>query len=122
MQITSTIADRDKAPTNALVAKAVEMCAQRRIGYLHYGIWSKRGLGEFKVANGFVRHEVPRYFVPLTVKGRIMLKMGLHRKLDDYVPERWMDRLLALRSKWTNHRLQAAAPSTGGVPKPALRD
>src|ERR1039457_233489 len=47
MQIISMTAHRDKAPTNALIARAVEICAQRNVTHLHYGMWSRRGLGEF---------------------------------------------------------------------------
>src|SRR2546426_692301 len=39
MQIQSLVAHRDKAPANALLAKAIETCAERGIHYLQYGIW-----------------------------------------------------------------------------------
>jgi len=100
MQVISKISHRDKAPTNALIASAVEKCATRNIPYLHYGIWSRRGLGTFKVSHGFELRRVPRYFIPLSLKGQLLLKLHLHRDLRDYVPERWLDRMASLRSKW----------------------
>lgn len=100
MQIISKFAHRDKAPNNALIAKAVEMCSDRQIPLLHYGSWSRRSLGVFKISHGFVRHEVPRYYIPLGLRGRIFLKLHLHRELQAYVPEKWQDRLAELRGKW----------------------
>src|SRR5260370_28477205 len=60
MQIISLISQRDKAPTNALIAKAVEICAQKRVPRLQYGIWSRRGIGDFKEHHGFQAYRVPR--------------------------------------------------------------
>src|SRR5438552_12877912 len=68
-QIISKIARRDLAPTNALLAKAVERCAEKGIPYLAYAYWLDDGLGEFKRSNGFQKFDLPRYFVPLTRKG-----------------------------------------------------
>jgi hypothetical protein len=101
MQIISKFRYRDKAPTNALLAKAVEMCAGKSIPRLHYGIWGRGGLSVFKVSQGFVRHDVPRYYVPLTLKGRIFLKLGLHYNIREHLPEKWLNYLAGIRSKWT---------------------
>src|SRR5688572_33113539 len=43
MNLIALLGDRDKAPTNALLAKAVERCAIKGVGLLHYGVWSRRG-------------------------------------------------------------------------------
>ncbi len=64
------ISERDKAPTNALIAKAVEICAEAGVGLLQYGIWSRRSMGAFKKHNGFQAVEVPRYYVPLNWRGK----------------------------------------------------
>ena len=37
IQLISKIKDRDKSPTNALIAKSIEVCAQKGISYLTYG-------------------------------------------------------------------------------------
>lgn len=98
MQIISKLAHRDKAPNNALIAKAVEICADKRIPLLHYGSWSTRTLGIFKTNHGFVQHHVPRYYIPLNLKGCIILKLRLHRDLPQYIPEKWLDRMTELRN------------------------
>ena len=104
MHIISKQAHRDKAPTNALIAKAVETCAQLKLAYLQYGVWSRRGLGDFKASNCFECLEVPRYFVPLNTKGRLMLKLSLHRQFREYLPAGWWDAAVALRDKWNIYR------------------
>lgn len=106
MQIISKISHRDKAPTNALLAKAVEICAERRIPHLQYGIWSRRGIGEFKMHHAFERIEVPRYYVPLTLMGGLMLRCGLHRGPAQLIPNRVFDLLIDLRATWYNFRLR----------------
>lgn len=110
MHILSKVAHRDKAPTNALVSKAVEICAAHRLTYLHYGIWSRRGLGDFKISHAFTCLNVPRYFVPLNFKGKLLLKLGLHRSLRNYLPGRWVDKTVDLRNKWNQYRYRTAAP------------
>jgi len=88
MQILSKLCHRDKAPTNALMAKAVEVCTERQIRHLIYGVWGRSGLSDFKAANAFECHQTPRYFVALTLKGKLALKLGLHRRLVDLLPPR----------------------------------
>jgi hypothetical protein len=106
MHIISMIVHRDKASTDALVAKAVELCADKKITYLHYGLWSRGGFGKFKENHSFECHNVPRYFVPLTVKGQLVLKLGLHRKLVDRLPSSWRARMVALRDGWNRFRYE----------------
>jgi len=104
MQIISMIKHRDKAPTNALIGKAIEVCAEKNVPYLHYGLWSRRGLGEFKRHHAFERFEIPRYFVPLTARGRMFLSLKLHHRPAEYVPEKWLDVLADRRTRWNIHR------------------
>lgn len=98
MQAISMIAHRDKSPTNALMAKAVEYCEEHGIHYMRYGNWSRRGLGHFKRSHGFVKVEVPRYFIPLNSTGKLAMSLKLHREVADLVPEKLMDLALGLRS------------------------
>jgi hypothetical protein len=107
MQIISMIGHRDKAPTNALVAKAVEICAAAGIPYLHYGVWSTGGLGAFKMNHAFVRHEVPRYYVPLNARGRLLLRANLHHRWREFLPKEWIERLAPLRERWNSLRYRA---------------
>ena len=105
MQIISKIAHRDKAPTNALIAKAVEICGQQGVAYLHYGIWGKGGgLGDFKKHHAFEQFDLARYSVPLTAKGKLMLGLNLHRNASEYLPEKCLSFLLNVRKKWTLFR------------------
>lgn len=104
MQIISKIVHRNKAPTNALIAKAVDICAQAGVPYLHYGVWCSRSLGDFKIHHAFERLDLPRYFVPLNSKGKLILKLRLHQKISEYLPETWIHFLVGIRSKWYTFR------------------
>jgi hypothetical protein len=99
-QIISKIACRDLAPNNLLLAKAVERCAEKGVPYLAYALWLDDGLGDFKRSNGFQKFDLPRYFVPLTCKGRLALKLGLHRGWKEAVPKHLRKPLKKLRRRW----------------------
>ena len=99
-QIISKISYRDLAPTNALLAKAVERCAQKGLPYLVYALWLDDSLGDFKRSNGFQRFDLPRFFVPLTKKGELALKLGLHRGWKEGVPKPIKKALKKLRRGW----------------------
>jgi hypothetical protein len=111
MHIISTVQHRDKAPTNALIAHAVRACADRNISYLvyssfAYGNKERDSLSDFKERNGFARVDIPRYYVPLTGVGELALRMGLHRKLIDRLPEPLIARLREYRAGWYSRRHQ----------------
>jgi hypothetical protein len=108
MQIIAKVGSRNKAPTNALIAKAVEICAARGIPRLHYGVWSRRTLGEFKKHHAFEPYRIPRYFVPLTTRGRLCLALKLHRGLLERLPGTWQDRLADMRGNWYARRYRTA--------------
>lgn len=81
----------DKRPANALIAKTVEICAEKGIEYLIYGQfiynhnkWSS--MVEFKRRNGFVQMLLPVYYIPLTIKGRLLIKLRLHKGIRGAVP------------------------------------
>jgi hypothetical protein len=103
-QIISKIAYRDLAPNNALLAKAVERCAEKGFQYLVYALWLDDSLGDFKRSNGFQRFDVPRYFVPLTPIGKLALKVGLHRGRKEAVPKQLRKPLKKLRKHWYDLR------------------
>lgn len=86
-QILSFQKHSDKAVNNALIAKAVQVCTARRVEWLMYGrMGNHPSLDEFKENNGFTKFSFPRYFVALTRKGRIAIRMGLHKELKDSLP------------------------------------
>jgi hypothetical protein len=94
LNIVSLIEHRDKAPTNALMARAVKVCAERNIPFLvysnfAYGKRSRDSLSDFKERNAFQRVNLPRYYVPLTPMGRVALRVGAHKKISEQIPE-WM--------------------------------
>jgi hypothetical protein len=99
-QIISKVEHRDKAVTNALIAKAVEVCCHRGIGHLLYAFWTDDSLGEFKRQSGFREVRLPRYYVPLNARGRIALRAGLHRGLKRKLPAPLADSLKRARRAW----------------------
>jgi hypothetical protein len=95
----------DKRPANALVAKAVELCAARGVSYVTYGLFNygnKRDspLREFKIRNGFDEILVPRFYVPLTKWGAFCMKLKLHRGALGILPHRLITLGIAARAKW----------------------
>jgi len=107
----SLIAHRDKAANNAMLAKAVEAGVARGAKYLVYGMFDYGtgggvGLREFKVHHGFQRALVPRYYVPLTLRGRMGLALRLHRGLRGLIPRRILKPLTAAKNRWHDRRPQ----------------
>jgi hypothetical protein len=117
MNIVSMIQHRDKAPTNALVAEAVRVCADRGIKYLvysnfAYGKKQPDSVADFKERNGFQSINVPRYYVPLTPLGSAALRLGLHRRLVDRLPEPLVAKLRELRNAWYNRKFQSTTEAS----------
>jgi len=113
MQILSMVAHRDKSPTNALMAQAVRSCAELGIPYLIYGNFAygnklRDGLSDFKQNNGFQRIDLPRYYVPLTMRGRTALRLGLHHPITTHIPEPVLARLRAIRGWWFSRGIRGA--------------
>lgn len=104
-QIISSIKHRDKSPNNALIAKAVEVCDTQQLKYLIYLFWSDDSLAEFKRRCGFEKVAIPRYYVPLSGKGELALKCGLHSGWRVILPKGVKDSLKWVRGKW--YRLRA---------------
>ena len=112
MNIVSMIQHRDKAPQNALVAQAVRSCAERGIPYLvyskfAYGNKQTSSLSDFKERNGFQRIDLPRYHVPLTRMGWVALRLGLHHRLAERLPDSLAAKLRDLRAAWYKRRYRS---------------
>ena len=107
----STTRHRDKRVANAMIAKAVEACAQTGMSHLVYGQYvyndARSSLTEFKRINGFEQILVPRYFIPLTWRGEVAMQLGLHRGFARRLPEPLLAQLLRWRSRWYARRLNA---------------
>ena len=99
-QIISKIAHRDIAPNNLLLAAAVKRCAEKGVPYLVYALWLDDSLGDFKRSNGFQKFDLPRYYVPLTCRGMLALKLGVHRGWKGAVPKQLRKPLKKLRKRW----------------------
>ncbi len=85
----------DKAVNNAMLAKAVEVCASNGNRWLMYGrIGNHPSLDRFKENNGFVKYPVTRYYLPITDKGRLAIRLGLHQELKDALPQSIKDPLI----------------------------
>lgn len=117
MNIVALIGQRDKAPANALVAHAVRICAERGVAFLTYsnfayGKKQSDSLSDFKERNAFERIDVPRYWVPVTMQGRLALRLGLHRRLSEHIPDSVATRLRELREAWYRRRFQTAAEAS----------
>ncbi|MEM2311521.1 MAG: hypothetical protein QXD79_07945 [Candidatus Methanomethylicia archaeon] len=97
-QILSMIKHRDKAPNNALIAKTVEVCASKGIKFLIYERMSAGSLGEFKQNNGFIKLYVPRYYVPLSFKGKLAIYFNLHKGIKGFLPDKVKDYLRPKRN------------------------
>jgi hypothetical protein len=113
MHILAMTCHRDKAPTNALMAEAVRACAQRDVPFLvysnfAYGNKQRDSLSDFKERNGFRRIDLPRYYVPLSWLGSLSLKLGMHRRLIDYLPAELLSTARHLRNGWHSWRVRTS--------------
>jgi hypothetical protein len=87
-QILSLQKHWDKAVNNALLAKAIEVCASQQVRWLLYGrMGNHPSLDRFKQNHGFTKFPLTRYYVPLTRKGKIATKTGLHKEFKDALPQ-----------------------------------
>jgi hypothetical protein len=115
VHILSMVQHKEKAPTNALIAEAVRACAERKVQYLIYENFNygkkEDSLSHFKEVNGFQRVDTPRYYVPLTARGRFALRLGLHHRIADRVPESVAEKLRDLRRAYYERRFRAALES-----------
>ena len=105
MQILSMFQHQDKRTTNALIAKAVEVCVAKGMSHLMYCKYvydANEGslLTDFKRRNGFERVEFPQYYVPLTLKGKIAIMFRAHRGIKGMLPKPILSLALHLRARY----------------------
>jgi hypothetical protein len=105
LQLITKSSHYDKKPANALIAKAVERCVEKQVshfvyGKFRYGNQIQTSLMEFKTRHGFREYLVPRYYVPLTIKGRVAAALNLHHDLVGILPPRALVLGGRLREKW----------------------
>lgn len=106
-QILSLQKHWDKAVNNTLVAKAVEICAERNSAWLMYGrMGNHPSLDNFKQNNGFTKYELTRYYVPLTRKGHIATKLGMHKEAKDAMPSSLKEPLIPVFNWVSRNRVK----------------
>jgi glutaminyl-tRNA synthetase len=112
----SLVAHRDKMTNSALMAEVVRSSLRNKIPFVFYGVWKTRryGMREFLESNGFKQVDVPRFYVPLTIRGEACLRLGMHKGLQGLLPERVILFLLAVRSKWYAIRHTRKSKSRSG--------
>ena len=87
-QILSLQKHRDKAVNNALIAKVIEFCATNNFKWIMYGrMGNHPSLDNFKQNHGFTKYQLTRYFIPLTRKGKVAIRLRLHRDMKDALPQ-----------------------------------
>jgi hypothetical protein len=102
LHIISMNAHYDKRPMNALIANAVEVCEQKGVSHLVYGKFvygnnDQSSFVEFKRRNGFEQVNFPRYYIPLTLKGGVFVRLRLYREFSSFVPKPLLQPLLHFR-------------------------
>jgi hypothetical protein len=118
LQLLVKLTHQDKRPANALMTKAMELCAGRGITHLTYGKFNygNRGhssLTEFKTRHGFQEVLVPRYYVPLTALGTLYTKLRLYRGLLGILPGSFIRLGLRAREGWYHLKSFSAGVAQG---------
>jgi hypothetical protein len=117
-QILSMQKHWDKSVNNVLIAKAVEVCALKGERWLMYGrIGNHPSLDRFKESNGFIKSPITRYYIPLTWKGKVAIRLGLHREFQDALPKALKSPLIPVFNWMSRNRLRLKLRSTPS-PKP----
>lgn len=91
LHILSRVQHSERRPTNALIAKAVEVATTRQLSYLFYckyvyGRNDRSPLIDFKRRNGFIHLPYPRFYVPLSAAGTMALALRLHHGATHLLP------------------------------------
>lgn len=96
----SLLSHREKYPNDVLLAATVRRCVEKGYHYLAY--WNmgfNPGLDFFKKSHGFKVFNVPRFYIPLSYRGELAIKLKLHRPFEHSMPM-WLVRpLLPLYNK-----------------------
>jgi hypothetical protein len=108
-QILSLKKHFDKRPNNLMIAKAIEICEKEGMSHFIYGNFvyfdPNSTLTEFKRRHGFEPVQLPRYYIPLTLKGSIALGLGLHRGIAGNTPKAVMRQFLRIRKRLAERKL-----------------
>ena len=73
-----------------------------------YGrIGNHPSLDKFKENNGFIKFSLKRFYVAVSGKGRIALRLGLHRQLKDMLPQRTKSILIPIYNWVSRNKTRA---------------
>jgi hypothetical protein len=102
LQVIAKMSHWDKRPLNILIAKAVERCEAKGCSMLTYGRYrysqETDSLSAFKRRNGFEEILVPKYYIPLTIKGRAALSLRVHHGARRFIPPSVLKHLKRIRA------------------------
>lgn len=104
LNIVAKTCHHDKRPSNALLAKAMELCEAKGLSHLiygkyHYGNKRHSPLLDFKIRHGFREILIPRYYVSLTGWGALCVKLKLHRGFVGMLPPSIIEMGLKARAR-----------------------
>ncbi len=101
-QILSKLAHWDKAVNNSLIATTIKICSNKNVKWIMYGrMGNHPSLDNFKNNNGFMKYNIPRYYIPLTKKGKIISKLKLQKNIKDLLPHRLKNFVIPVYN-WVN--------------------
>lgn len=87
-QILSLQKHWDKSLNNGLIDKTIEVSADRHKQWIMYGrMGNHPSLDRFKQSNGFNQFALTRYYVPITGKGKMAIRLGLQKEIKDSLPK-----------------------------------
>ena len=114
LQLLAKSSHYDQRPTNAMIAKAVEICEAKKMSYVTYGqfAYGKKkdsSVVEFKTRNGFQEKLVPKFYIPLTKWGALCLKLKFHRGLLGILPHNVIAFGVNARAKWYHRKFSTRA-------------
>ncbi len=81
-------------------------------GMYNYGNKQHTPLREFKIRNGFGEALVPRFYIPLTAKGAVSLRLRLHRGFLGILPHNVITLLVRLRTEVNNFTLSRCSSTS----------
>ena len=96
---------KERRPANALMKAVVDICFEKGLthltyGYFHHGNKRDESITLFKIRHGFEEALVPRYYVPITMRGRLAIALGLHRGVIGVLPDSVLKAALRIRTLW----------------------
>jgi hypothetical protein len=114
LQLLAKASHYDGRPTNAMIAKAVELCEAKKVSFVTYGQFTygnkkDSSVVDFKVRNGFQEKLVPKFYVPLTAWGALCLKLKFHRGLLGILPQKVIAFGVNTRAKWYHRKYSQRA-------------